>query len=108
MNFIATKTHEFHDEVVNVVIVDNMGDLEANVFDSKLAKVMIHMKHQMLIVLQPFPSFLHVFYKKRCHNMLAFMLDPRFKSLQLMINYVGREVAYALVVQYKSNCCYHC
>ncbi len=31
--------------------------------------------------------------------MLAFILDPRFKSLQLVINYVGCEVAYALVVQ---------
>jgi hypothetical protein len=58
------------------------------------------MKHQMLKVLQPFPSFLHVFHKKKCHNMLAFMLDPRLKSLQLVINYVGREVVYALVVQY--------
>jgi hypothetical protein len=57
------------------------------------------MKHQMLKVLQPFPSFLHVFHKKRCHNMLAFILDPRFMSLQLVINYVGCEVAYALVVQ---------
>jgi hypothetical protein len=58
-----------------------MGDIEANAFDAKLIKFIIHMKHQTLEVLQPFFSLLNGFDKETGHDMLALMLDPRFKNM---------------------------
>jgi hypothetical protein len=46
LQFVITKTCEVHDEIVNVVVPNNVGDEE-------LTKIMIHMKHQMLEALQP-------------------------------------------------------
>jgi len=50
LQFIITKACEFRDDVVNLVVPNNMGDLEANVFDVKLIELTIHMKHQTLEV----------------------------------------------------------
>jgi hypothetical protein len=76
--------HEMHDEVANVVVYDNMGDLEVNLFDAVLEELMVCMKCPLLEILQPFFSFLHGFDKKRAHNMLALMLDLKFKSMQMV------------------------
>jgi hypothetical protein len=77
-----------------------MGDLEANVFDAKLIELTVHMKHQTLKVLQPFFSFFNGFDKNRRHNMLALMLDLRFKSMWLVANYLGHETTFLLVIKY--------
>jgi hypothetical protein len=76
--------HEMHDEVANVVVCDNMDDLEANLFDALLEEFMVCMKCQVLKVLQRFFSFLHGFDKKRAHNMLALMMDLKFKSMHMV------------------------
>ncbi len=47
-----------------------------------------------------FISFLHAFYRKQGHNMLALMFDSRFKSTQLITAYLARENATPIVVQY--------
>jgi hypothetical protein len=36
----------------------------------------------------------------KSHNMLAFMLDPKCKSMRLMITYLGREAVAILVANY--------
>jgi hypothetical protein len=36
LQFIITKACEFHDDIVNLVVLNNMGYLETNVFDAKL------------------------------------------------------------------------
>lgn len=59
LQFVNTKTCEVHDEVVDVVVLNNESDEEAKTFDIELAKIMIHMKHQMLEALQP---FFNIFY----------------------------------------------
>jgi hypothetical protein len=51
LQFIITKACEFHDDVVNLVVPNNMGDLKANVFDVKLVELIAHMKHQTVEVL---------------------------------------------------------
>jgi hypothetical protein len=58
-----------------------MGDIKGNAFDAELAKFIVHMKHQTLEVFQPFFSFLNGFDKEKRHNMLALILDPRFKKI---------------------------
>lgn len=47
----------------------------------------------MLNILQYFFSFLHGFDRKNNHNILALMLDLKFKSMQLVTSYLGRENA---------------
>jgi len=88
LQFIITKACEFHDDIVNLVVLNNMGYLETNVFDAKLVKFMVHMKCQTLKVLQPFFSFFNGFNKKRGHNMLALMLNSKFESMWLVANYL--------------------
>jgi hypothetical protein len=37
------------------------------------------------------------------HNMFALMLDPRFKSLRVMENYVGCGACICLIAEYDVN-----
>jgi hypothetical protein len=36
LQFGITKAHEFHDDIINLVVPNSMGDPEASVFDAKL------------------------------------------------------------------------
>jgi hypothetical protein len=36
LQFGITKAHEFHDDIVNLVVLNSMGDPKASVFDAKL------------------------------------------------------------------------
>jgi hypothetical protein len=45
-------------------------------------------------------QFLRVFDSCRVHNMLALMLDPCYKSLWVVENYVGRGNAIRLACEY--------
>jgi hypothetical protein len=42
-------------------------------------------------VLDSFLSSMKTYGEKRTHNMLALMLDPRFKSFNFVSSYVGKE-----------------
>jgi len=48
-----------------------------------------NMRLQVVIVLRPFFDFMDSFKLSTTHNMLAFMLDPRFKDLSLVENWLG-------------------
>jgi len=49
------------------------------------------MQKKMVQVLNPFLSFMVFFQKAKAHNMLAMILNLRFKGLGLVIQYVGKE-----------------
>jgi hypothetical protein len=100
LQYVINKTYEVCDELINVVVPNSLGDLEANAFDVKLTKLMIRMKLQILEIFQPFLSFMHGFDKKRGHKMLVLIFDPSFKNMWLVANYRGREHAFALVKEY--------
>jgi hypothetical protein len=51
-------------------------------------------------VIRPFLNFLKLFYSHQVHNMLALMLDPCFKSLWVVENYVGHKNAIHLTIEY--------
>jgi hypothetical protein len=51
-------------------------------------------------IFSTFPFLFAWVEKNKGHNMLALMLDPRFKSLWLVTSYIGHEKASSLVVQY--------
>jgi hypothetical protein len=98
LQFIITKACEFYDDVVNLVVSDSMGHPKVNVFDAKVTKFMIHMKHQTLEVLRPFLSFFNGFDKKRGYNMFALMLNSRFKNMWLVANYLRHETISLLLL----------
>lgn len=57
------------------------------------------MKHEIIRSLNPFNSFLHVFRKKKGHNILGLMLDPKFK-FRLVSNNLRCDRVAILVTQY--------
>ncbi len=44
LHLFITKTWEFRDEVVDTIVLNNKGDLKANVFYVELDEFMVHMK----------------------------------------------------------------
>ncbi len=57
------------------------------------------MKKYILKVLCPlFIFYMHL--TRKNHNMLALMLDPRFKSICLVTMFLSRENAIVMVVEY--------
>ena len=83
------------------------GELEARVraasifdFDTKLLLLSARMREQVVKVLSPFLSFISSYKLATAHNMLALMLDPRFKELALVGSYLGREVATQVAQEY--------
>ncbi len=51
-------------------------------------------------MIKPFLQFLMAFDFHQVHNMLALMLDPHYKSLQVVENYVGCGNAIRLAFEY--------
>ncbi len=73
--------------------LDYMGldSSETQDFDGELYLFPQQMQKQMVQVLNPFLSFMASFQKAKAHNMLAMILDLRFKELGLVIQYVSKE-----------------
>jgi len=57
-------------------------------------------------VLDSFHFFKIKFEKKKAHNMLSLMLDPKFKSLCLISYFVGREEGVSIVDEYDRGILY--
>jgi hypothetical protein len=53
-----------------------------------------------------FLSFLKVYDKKKSHNMISLMLNPRYKSLHIVSSFVGREQGVVLVEEYDKKSLY--
>jgi hypothetical protein len=58
------------------------------------------MQLQVAIVLRPFFNFMDSFKLSKAHNMLVLMLDPLFKDLSLVGNYVGHASTIEIVSAY--------
>ncbi len=58
------------------------------------------MQKHVVGVLKPFLSFLVAPQIPKAHNMLALMLDPHFKGLRLVIQYVSKEKTLQIVGDY--------
>ncbi len=58
------------------------------------------MQIQVVGVLSPFLSFMISFQKPKVHNILCMMLDPYYKGLGLVIQFVGKERAFQITNEY--------
>ncbi len=65
-----------------------------------------NIKREVCGVLDSFFSFLRNFEKRKAHNMLSLMLDPKFKSFHLVSSFVGREVDVNIVDEYDRRTLY--
>ncbi|KAG0556897.1 hypothetical protein KC19_11G087000 [Ceratodon purpureus] len=77
--------------------------LETGNFDSELEVLQSRMMSEVINALAPFLSFTVSYSAKHAHNMLALMLDPRYKGLSLVKDYVGRERALQVVAETDAN-----
>jgi hypothetical protein len=55
----------------------------------KMKQLGANMQLQVAFVLRPFLDFMDSFKLFKAHNMLVLMLDPQFKDLSLVGDYVG-------------------
>jgi len=67
--------------------------VEANDFDSELLDLGYQMQTEIVGALKLLLAFASSFQPRHAHNMLVIMLDPHFKNLQLIGDYVGLELA---------------
>jgi hypothetical protein len=49
------------------------------------------MQQQIIVILELFLSFMLGFQPHKVHSMLVHMLDPRYKGLRLVIDFVDKE-----------------
>jgi hypothetical protein len=64
----------------------------------KLATIAFNIKSQLFRVLDSFnSSILRTYEEKKTHNMLFFMLEPRFKNLHFVSSYVGKKQGMSIV-----------
>jgi hypothetical protein len=74
--------------------------VEEDFFDHELKEFKVRMKLHILEVFSPLISFLDAYDRKKGHNMLALMFDPRFKSMKLITNFWGHENVVVIIVEY--------
>ncbi len=67
---------------------------------TKVKKIGAYMRKQVAHVLKPFLDFMDCFKLFKAHNMVLFMLDPWFKDLKLMGDYVGHSFAINITAAY--------
>jgi len=58
------------------------------------------MIRQVLNTLGPFMAFFQSYITAKAHNMLAIMLDPHFKNMKVIWDFVGDSLALQVVAEY--------
>jgi hypothetical protein len=74
--------------------------LQVGDFDSELEILYGRISKAGVQVLKPFLDFTGKFNRDKSHNMMAIMLDPRYKGLQSISKFVGPQLTKAIVAQY--------
>ncbi len=67
---------------------------------TKVKKLGANMQKQVAFVLRPFLDFVDCFKLSKVHDMVVLMLDPRFKDLSLIGNYVGHSFVIGIFATY--------
>lgn len=67
----------------------------------------VRMGFEVINVFEPFFAFAHTFNSTHAHNMCAFQLDPQFKQLQCIMEYVGRDMERVVLKEYDQHVLVH-
>jgi hypothetical protein len=84
----------------------DIGFLVNSIVNDELSLLASNIKREVINVLDFFLSFLKVYDKRKAHNMIFLMLDPRYKSLHIICSFVGREQGIALIEEYNRKSLY--
>jgi hypothetical protein len=72
-------------------------------FESEFQAFCIRMIGKVLVVLAPFLAFSFAYNSSKVHNMLALMLDSRFKFLDVVKTHVGQAKVIHMVAKHDSK-----
>jgi hypothetical protein len=73
---------------------------DVSIVNDELFLLAFNIRREVINVLDFFLSFSKAYDKRKTHNMIFFLLDPRYKSLCIISSFVGREQGVALVEEY--------
>jgi hypothetical protein len=74
--------------------------LQCGDFDLQLKIMYDCIVIKVLSILEPLLSFMRGFQSGKVHNMLAFTIDPRFKHMQCITNFLGKDRTKFVVGEY--------
>jgi hypothetical protein len=77
-----------------------------SIISDELSLLASNIRMEVINVLDSFLSFLKVYDKKKTHNMISLILDPKYKGLRIISSFVGREQGVALVEEYDKKSLY--
>jgi hypothetical protein len=77
-----------------------------SIISDELSLLVSNIRMESINVLDSFLSFLKVYDKKKAHNMISLMLDPRYERLHIVSSFVGREQGVVLVEEYDRKSLY--
>lgn len=66
-----------------------------DLFDDEFLVFQSHIRDEVIVVLEPFLKFVVSYDPSKAHNILSLMLDPRFKEMKLVTDYIGMGAAVA-------------
>ncbi len=72
-------------------------------FEFELGALHIHMMVEVNTILAPFLAFASTYIVVKAHNMFALMLDPQFKSLDILKTFFGKAKVIHMVVEYDTK-----
>jgi len=100
-SFFIYRCQDIREELTFQSIFDSL--VEKDFFDHELKELEVYMKQQILEVLLAFISFLHAYDRKKRHNKLILMFNPRFKSMRLITIFLARENDVVIVAKYNQQ-----
>jgi hypothetical protein len=68
-----------------------------SIVNDELSLLAFNIRREVINVLDFFLSFLKVHDKRKAHNMIFLMLDPRYNNFHIISSFVGREQGVVLV-----------
>ncbi len=77
-----------------------------SIINDEISLLAFNIGREVVNVLDSFLSILKVYDKKKAHNMISLMLDPKYKSLCIASSFIGREQGVALVEEYDRKSLY--
>jgi hypothetical protein len=72
-------------------------------FESESRALRVHMMVEVQTILTPFLAFTFSYNANKAHNMLALMLEPHFKSFDVVKAFIGRAKVIQIVAKYDSK-----
>jgi hypothetical protein len=99
LNVIITMSLKLIEEYrISLNLQDSNDD--DSIVAQELSLFTSNIKREVCGVLDGFLSFFKKYERNKTHNMLSLMLDLRFKSLKLVLSFIGREQAVFIVEEY--------